>query len=393
MELAAFERLRCPACIGELRLESFSDQEHDGQTYVGSGVLLCEDCRVSYPIESGVPVMLRFSTAFHEWFAESQRERLASLGGYSMPSGTPRPGELAVQETFTDEWSLTTEDELSFVFTLEELVELNRKVWLRAITQLPPEEGPKTLLDVGCGVGMETMALREATGAEQLFGIDLNFALLSRRPEFRYRPDVHFVIASLFDLPFETQSFDLVYSEGVIHHTYSTSEAFEAITTRVRPGGHLFVWVYGLDDHLVPDGHRGMREHLLERLLRPLISRAPRRLRDAIFKALVAISHARRRRGGLAFGEKEGHGEQWTRQNTEHTLRDWLSPRYAHRHGFNEVIEWFESAEFRIVDVQSPSAYRALFDDPPFGVGMTGRRSDRADAGRAAGGREHATAA
>ena len=50
------------------------------------------------------------------------------------------------------------------------------------------------------------MALREATGAEQLFGIDLNFALLSRREEYRQLPDVSFVIASLFDLPFESES-------------------------------------------------------------------------------------------------------------------------------------------------------------------------------------------
>jgi SAM-dependent methyltransferase len=391
MELTAYDKLHCPACMGALALERFSDEQHDGQTYVETGVLLCEACRISYPVESGTPVMLRFKTAFHDWFASAHADRLGEFAEYSHPSGEARPGELSVQETFTDEWNLTREDELSFVFTQDELVELNRKVWLRSIAKLPPEQKPASLLDVGCGVGMETMALREATGAQQLFGIDLNFALLSRRAEFRHRPDVHFVIASLFDLPFEAESFDLVYSEGVIHHTYSTHEAFEAIAPRVRPGGHLFVWVYGLDDHLTPDPHRRKLDRVLERILRPLISRSPRRLRNAIFKALVAISHARRRRG-LAFGEKEGHGGQWSRQNTEHTLRDWLSPRYAHRHGFNEVTEWFESAGFRIVDVQSPSAWRAVADEPPFGVGMTGQRLDGADAERSAQ-PEHATTA
>ncbi len=391
MELTAYDKLRCPTCLGPLALERFGDEKLDGHTYVETGLVLCESCRISYPIESGTPVMLRFRTGFHDWFASSHADRLRRFTDYSLPSGEARPGELSVQETFTDEWSLTRDDELSFVFTLDELVELNKNVWLRSIAKLPPEQRPTSLLDVGCGVGMETMALREATGAEQLFGIDLNFALLSRRAEFRQQPDVQFVIASLFDLPFEAESFDLVYSEGVIHHTYSTPEAFEAIAPHVRRGGHLFVWVYGLDDHLTADPHRRKLDHVLERILRPLISRAPRRVRNGIFKVLVAISHARRRRG-LAFGEKEGHGGQWSRENTEHTLRDWLSPRYAHRHGFNEVIEWFESAGFRIVDVQSPSAYRALFDDPPFGVGLTGQRVDGAGVEVTAE-PEHATAA
>jgi SAM-dependent methyltransferase len=381
MELTAHERLRCPTCLGELGLERFRDSEHDGRTYVEAGVLLCPECHLLYPIESETPVLLRFATAFNDWFASAHADRLRGVDGYSLPSGEARPGELAIQETFTDEWSLTTEDELSFTFTLDELVELNRKVWLRSIAELPAAERPKSVLDVGCGVGMETMALREATGAEQLVGIDLNFALLSRRAEFRHRPDVQFVIASLFDLPFEPESFDLVYSEGVIHHTYSTREAFAAIAPRVRPGGHLFVWVYGRDDHLIPDGHRRKVDDLIERVLRPVISRAPGALRDLIFKVLVWISHLRRRRG-LAFGEQRRHGEQWSKRNTEHTLRDWLSPRYAHRHGFNEVIEWFESEGFSIEDVQSPSAYRALFDDAPFGVGMTGRRLDGSSAER-----------
>jgi SAM-dependent methyltransferase len=392
MERTACEKLRCPACLRALAVEAFREEELDGRTFVEAGLMLCHLCKIAYPIETGTPVMLRFHTAFHDWFSRTHADRLRDFGDHSMPRGSSRPGELAIQETFTDEWNLTAEDELSFIFTLDELVELNRKVWLRSVATLPPEEKPKTLLDVGCGVGMETMALREATGAEQLFGIDLNFALLSRRAEFRQHPDVHFVIASLFDLPFERESFDLVYSEGVLHHTYSTREAFEARAPRVRLGGRLFVWVYGLDDHLIANGHRRKIDDLIEKVLRPLISRAPRRLRDLIFKGLVALSHLRRREG-LTFGEQRRHGEQWSRRNTEHTLRDWLSPRFAHRHGFNEVIEWFETAGFTIEQVQSPAAYRALFDDAPFGVGVTGRRPQDAAGEASAPSPERATAA
>jgi len=69
-----------------------------------------------------------------------------------------------------------------------------------------------------------------------------------------------------------------------------------------------------------------------------------------------------------------GYRKEWKLENTEHSLRDWLSPRYARRHGFNEVMEWFDETGFRVIDQQRPGEYRRLFDKPLFGVGMTGER-------------------
>src|SRR5688572_562799 len=120
MEAGVYEKLRCPGCRGALTLDAFGESEHDGHRYVESGLLLCGRCRVSYPVESGTPVMLRFRTAFHDRFAASHAQRLSPHAGHPFPSEDPRPGELAVQETFTDEWNLTREDELSFTFTFEE---------------------------------------------------------------------------------------------------------------------------------------------------------------------------------------------------------------------------------------------------------------------------------
>jgi hypothetical protein len=64
---------------------------------------------------------------------------------------------------------------------------------------------------------------------------------------------------------------------------------------------------------------------------------------------------------------------QWTLKDTRHSLRDTFTPRYAHRHGFNEVIEWFEDRGFSY-DVQSPSEFRRIFGKRGYGVGVLGRR-------------------
>lgn len=385
MRRDALKKLRCPACFGELETRSFAEGSDDA---VETGALVCERCRVAYPIEAGVPVLLRFSTAFHEWFSGEYASRLAELGDYSLPHDTPREGEIGVQETFTDEWNLLHEDELSFGYTHDELVALNRRVWLRWLDQLPAAERPSEILEVGCGGGAETLALQELTGAEDIFAIDLNFSLLSRSEELRDLPGVTFVVASLFDLPFAQESFDLVYCEGVLHHTYSTAEAFAAIAPKVRLGGHQFIWVYGLEDNHIRGVSRfkQRRHQFIEAVVRPVVSRLPGPVRDAFFKSVTSVWHLRQR-------QLARHKDKWQRASTEHHLRDWLSPRYAHRHGYNEVIEWFEASGMEVVDTQSPSVYKEMFGATLPGIGMSGRRPLKAGGEGSAGSRTETASA
>src|SRR5207244_12464621 len=118
------------------------------------------------------------------------------------------------------------------------------------------------------------------------FATDLHYALLQSGTIYRERPNIHLIIASLFRLPLKDEAtFDFVDSTGVIHHTYSSETAFNAIAKYARPGGKLFIWVYGLDDHLVAKGLRGLVRRVMwpvEHLLRPVLSRCPRRIRDCV---------------------------------------------------------------------------------------------------------------
>jgi hypothetical protein len=155
--------------------------------------------------------------------------------------------------------------------------------------------------------------------------------------------------------------------------TYSTVEAFRAIADYVRPGRYLFVWVYALDDRMVPGGVVGAIARILyttEGLLRPLVSSAPATLRTVFFRAATFLTHP-------VIRTRVRHKGKWKLRNTEHILRDWLSPRYAHRHSYNEVLEWFEDNAFQVIDVQSPKAYRKLFQKRIFGVGVSGKRLQR----------------
>ncbi len=350
MDLKILNMICCPACKSALRATAFEEpgpylhlplNTHAnrlaaprGGSILVHGALLCDTCKVWFPVYAFVPVLLLFRTRFHDRFCARFQEQVSALSGYSLPSKPARPGERRVQESFTMEWQLTDleRDVLSFTYTLDDLVALNREVWLKDIDQL---ESLTTVLDVGCGAGMEALALQRLMGQATVFAVDVNFALFKSGPALAAVPELHLIMASLFDLPFRQASFDLVYCQGVLHHTFSTMRAFESLSQYPRPGGYLFVWVYGLDDHLVPKGLRGClarAKYRIEAFLRPVISWLPGWLRNRLLCLLGWVLHP-------LFRGRVRHRQAWTLRHTTHSLYDWLSPRYAHRHSYNEVVE------------------------------------------------------
>ena len=91
-------------------------------------------------------------------------------------------------------------------------------------------------------------------------------------------------------------------------------------------------------------------------------------MREVIFWSLTAVLHPI----VLTFTRNR---DKWRWENTDHGLRDWLSPRFAHRHAYNEVLEWYEDAGFDVVGVNAPGTYRRLFNKQQYGVGVLGQRA------------------
>ena len=380
MDLRVVSRLRCAATGAPLELHIIDAEEHEHRTLVRTGILYCPQSKYWYPIVHYVPVLLAFSTRLAQRFRVEHATAFSDLADYRTPDLAPMPGERSVQQTFTEEWSDLGDDNRTFAYSDAELVALHRDVWLR----FSPAETASvdTVLNVGCGFGKEALILSELFPSAEIFAVDLNLSLLQASTNLNRHPRVHAVIASLFRLPFERASFAHVHSQGVIHHTYSTYDAFRSISAFTRPRGSLFVWVYAQEDSLVVPGLRGalIRTYWLasHHVGRPILSRLPAPLRNGAMFVLSAAVHP-------IVKLRDRRPREWHFRNTFHGMRDAFTPRYAHQHGFNEVITWFEDAGFE-PRLQSPSRYRDLIGRRLVGMGIVGRKAADPVAGAAVGG-------
>jgi SAM-dependent methyltransferase len=103
------------------------------------------------------------------------------------------------------------------------------------------------LLEIGCGMG--TDLLQFARGGAKVTGVDLTprSIEISRQHLGVYGERGDFAITDGENLPFADESFDVVYSNGVLHHTPDTAGAVREVHRVVRTGGEARVMLYYRD--------------------------------------------------------------------------------------------------------------------------------------------------
>jgi SAM-dependent methyltransferase len=96
------------------------------------------------------------------------------------------------------------------------------------------------------GVGLGTDFVQFARNGARLQGIDLTeaaVALVRTRLELEGL-DANVQVGDAERLPFPDNSFDLVYSWGVLHHTPDTHAAVDEVRRVLRPGGEARIMLY-----------------------------------------------------------------------------------------------------------------------------------------------------
>src|ERR1043166_1646541 len=103
----------------------------------------------------------------------------------------------------------------------------------------------KDILEIGVGMGADHLRWAQAK-PRSLAGFDLTERAVNytRSRVNAYGLTSRLLVGDAENLPFPGDSFDLVYSWGVLHHTPNTPAAIRSVLRVLRPGGTARVMIY-----------------------------------------------------------------------------------------------------------------------------------------------------
>lgn len=300
-------------------------------------------------------------------------QRLVMRGGVLRAGGQASVAQQQTEKGFGYKWARrdSYDSPAALRRAREWLVErygdLSHASWWREHGERP------LLLDAGCGSGMSALELFDGMFERMRYvGADISEAVDVARARFiERRAPGAFLQADLTDLPISPASVDLVFSEGVLHHTDSTERALHAVSRYLKPGGRILFYVYRRKGPI-----REFTDDYIRERLQPMPP-------DQAWEALAPLT-----RLGIALGElnieievperidlldipagpinlqrlfywhvfKAFHHPDLSFDETNCINFDWYFPRNAHRQSVEEVRSWCGAAGLAIErEVEEPA--------------------------------------
>ena len=165
----------------------------------------------------------------------------------------PARSDAALKDAVRGYWnrgSCDTEQARAQKFTREYFEEIEQwrystQPFIHSFAQFTRYRGRK-VLEVGFGAGTDFIQWLRAGAVAT--GIDLTpealVNLTHRVQVYALPPPDSIRVADAENLPFESNTFDLGYSYGVLHHSPDTVKAVSELVRVVRPGGEIKIMLY-----------------------------------------------------------------------------------------------------------------------------------------------------
>jgi len=242
---------------------------------------------------------------------------------------------------------------------IERYGDIAKAGWMRDYGDRP------LILDAGCGAAMSALELFGGIlGNARYLGADISAAVDVAAARCAERGlSAGFLQADVSQLPLSPGSVDVIFSEGVLHHTDSTEQAFYALAELLKPGGRFLFYVYRkkspvreFTDDYIRDQLQTMIPEQAWKAVMPL-TKLGKLLGDLNIEIevpepvdLLKIPAGKVNLQRFFYWHvfKAFYRPDMTLDEMNHINFDWYAPRNAHRHTIEEVRDWCAKAGFTI---------------------------------------------
>jgi SAM-dependent methyltransferase len=302
---------------------------------------------------------------------------LKDVSGFVIKNGIPRhkkvysPLQNQTQEAFGFKWKKRETYE-------SEVVQKASKKWLderyflsdRTLRDIVTG---KRVLDAGCGSGHSALLFFGEVLHECIYvGVDISDAVDVAKLRFQEKGlPGEFIQMSLMDLPLELGNFDVIFSEGALHHTDSTEEAIRFLSSRLNPSGLFMFYVYKkkgpireFTDDYIRDRLSDLKDEQAWQALVPLSKLGQKlgeldielKIEDPIDILEIPAGKINLQRLFYWHVFKAYYRPGWTLNEMNHVNFDWYRPHNCHRQTPKEVKNWVESTGLRILKMNVEEA-------------------------------------
>jgi SAM-dependent methyltransferase len=173
-----------------------------------------------------------------------------------------------------------------------------------------------------------------ASHGARVVAIDISSSVELVQAEGAHLPNLYTIQADLFHLPLRDRVFDVVWSDGVIHHTPTPSVAFSVLAAKIAVGGRLSIYVYP----------QVMSVYKQVRQWTPMVCRWPLSILQAYCRMTAMVIYLAR----IIVGKRQPYHE------VNFRLFDTLACPYLSTHSLEEVVSWYEQNQFHQVKIGRP---------------------------------------
>jgi SAM-dependent methyltransferase len=231
----------------------------------------------------------------------------------------------------------------------------------------------KIILDVGCGSGFSSLLFfGDYLKHHDYLGIDISDAVNVAKKRFQeagYPGD--FLQMDLINLPIPDESIDIIFSEGVLHHTDCTEKSLKSLAKKLKLGGRFLFYIYGkkgvireFTDDYIRECLRNMTDEEAWKALEPLT-----KLGIVLGELNIDLEIPEDipflgiRKGKVDIQRffywnvlKQFYHPEFSFNEMNHINFDWFRPLNCHRHTPEEIKDWCGKASLKIEHINVQEA-------------------------------------